>query len=106
MPAIAASLDPMQKECAITLALKIADDSCKMDDYERSVFMLLYDAMPDYESGLFDDTVPALIDIARNAPNAYIFGEIRTLRKMGMDHVTRETMKAFKAFVRECLLSD
>lgn len=100
---IALSFDATQKAYAITLALKITDDSCKMDDYERSVFMKLYDALPDYCSDLFDDTVPQLIEIARTDPTAYVFGEIRLLRKKGMDILGRAGMKAFKAEVRRQL---
>ena len=100
---IAASLDAVQKECAITLALKIADDSCKMDDFERSVFMKLYDVMPDHDSELFDATVPGLIEIARNDPSAFVFGEIRKLRETGMEALGRSAMKAFKAEVRRRL---
>ena len=103
IPLIAASLNAEQNECAITLALKIADDSCKMDDYERSVFMKLYDALPEYRSDFFDDTVFELIAEARTNPSARIFGTIKPLREAGMAHLGRPAMKAYKAAVREAL---
>ena len=33
---IASSLDAFEVDCAITVALKITDDSCKMDDEQRA----------------------------------------------------------------------
>lgn len=104
IPQIASSLDEMQNECLITLALKITDDTCKMDDYERSVFMALYDALPSYQSTFFDPEVFDLITTGRNLPTAQIFAAIKPLRQAGMDHVTRPNMKAFKAAVRNKLL--
>jgi len=101
--AIASELDAMQNECLITLALKITDDSCKMDDYERSVFMKLYDALEEYQSGFFEPEVFDVIAQGRAAPTAMIFAKIKPLRQAGMDYVTRDNMKAFKAWVRERL---
>jgi hypothetical protein len=103
IPTIAASLDAMQRECAVTLALKIVDDTCKMDDYERSVFMKLYDALPEYASTFFDDTVFQMIAEGRLQPSARIYAAIKPLREAGMDNVGRPNMKAFKAEVRRRL---
>ena len=103
IPEIACSLSPTHHECLITLALKITDDSCQMDDYERGVFMTLYDALPSYASTLFDAAVFELIAIGRTDPSAYVFGEIRKLRQMGMETLGRPEMKAFKAEVRRLL---
>ena len=103
IPLIAASLNAEQNECAITLALKIADDSCKMDDYERSVFMMVYDAIPEYRSDFFDDEVFEIIAEGRKNPSAQIFGKIKPLRQAGMDHLGRPAMKAYKAAVRAAL---
>jgi hypothetical protein len=103
IPGLAASLDAMQNECMITLALKITDDTCKMDDYEQHVFMMLYDALPCYESTFFEDDVFEIIREGRTAPTAQVFAAIKPLRQAGMDYITRPNMKAFKAFVREKL---
>lgn len=103
IPEIAASLDEMQNECLITLALKITDDTCKMDAYERSVFMTLYDALPDYQSTFFDSSVFDLISMGRSEPTAQIFSTIKPIREAGMKYITRSRMKAFKAAVREQL---
>ena len=103
IPNIAASLDEMQNECMITLALKIVDDTCKMDTYERSVFMSLYDALPSYQSDFFELEVFELISRGRSESTAQIYAAIRPLHEAGMAYVTRPRMKAFKAFVREKL---
>jgi hypothetical protein len=103
IPDIAASLDEMQNECMITLALKITDDTCKMDDYERSVFMEVYDALPSYKSNFFDEDVFDLISTGRSTHTAQIFAAIKPLRQAGMEYITRPNMKAFKAAVREKL---
>ncbi len=100
---IARSLDAMQKECMFTLALKIVDDTCKMDEYERSVFMQLFDAMSSYESEFFEPLVFTLISEGRSNPTAQIYAQIKPHRKAGMDYIGRPNMKAFKAYVRECL---
>lgn len=99
--AVAATLDPFEIECAITVALKITDDSCKMDDEQRALFMALYDHLPNRRTNLFDETVFQLIEIGRHTPSAFIFAEIRELREMAMEKITRPKMKAFKASVRK-----
>ena len=103
LEAVAAGLKPIENECLITLALKITDDSCKMDAYERSVFMALYDALPHYGSTFFAPEVFDIIAEGRRHPSAQIFAKIRPLRQAGMDHLTRDVMKAFKAEVRRQL---
>lgn len=103
IPAVAASLSVPYHECLVTLALKITDDSCKMDDYERAVFMRLYDALPAYAGTLFDASAAELIAIGRSDPSAFVFGEIRKLRTHGMDTLGRDAMKAFKAEMRRLL---
>jgi hypothetical protein len=100
---IAATLDEMQNECMITLALKITDDTCKMDAYERSVFMALYDALPSYQSNFFGDEVFDLISTGRTKPTAQVYATIKPIRQAGMEYITRPNMKAFKAAVRKSL---
>jgi hypothetical protein len=99
--AVAATLDLFETDCAITVALKITDDSCKMDDEQRALFMTLYDHLPDRQTTIFDETVFHLIEIGRNNPSAFIFSEIRELREMAMEKITRPKMKAFKASIRK-----
>lgn len=103
LSAIAAALDASAIDCAITVALKITDDSCKMDETQRALFMALYDAIPNPQSTLFDETVFALIEIGRNDPGSFIFDEIRLLRETAMKAIGRPKMKAFKAMIRRQL---
>ena len=101
---VAARLDTFARDCAVTVALKISDDSCKMDEEQRSVFMALYDALEPSDSGLFDKSVYALIQEARIAPTAELFTQIKKEREMAMAIITQEKMKAFKSSIRAALL--
>ncbi len=105
MPEIAAALDSFERDCAITVALKISDESCKMDAYEKSVFLALYKALPEQSSDFFDTPVFSLIDNAERAPSAQIFARIKPLREAAMETITRPKMKAFKAHIRQRLSS-
>jgi len=99
--AIAAALDPLETDCAVTVALKITDDSCKMGPEQRALFMALYDVLPDWSSALFADDVRELIALGRSAPSDAIAAKIKPLRETAMDKITRPTMKAFKAAIRK-----
>lgn len=101
---VAANLDTFARDCSVTVALKISDDSCKMDAEQRAVFMAIYDALPSYKSEIFDDTIHALIHEARTAPTASHYGRIKKEREMAMAIITQDKMKAFKASVRTALL--
>jgi len=103
LPQVANSLDIFERYCAITVALKITDDTCKMDEYEKSIFMALYDAMEDKKSDYFDDTVFELIEKCRKTPSVQTYAKIKKLRQNAMEMITQPTMKAFKASVREKL---
>ena len=103
LPKVAQELDLFHKDCAVTVALKIADDSCKMDEYERSVFMNVYNALPRYAPGLYDNSVFEVIERAQREPDAKTFARIKALREYAMEVITRPKMKAFKAYVRQCL---
>lgn len=103
LSSVANSLDSFERDCAITVALKITDDTCKMDDYEKSIFMALYDAMKVKQSDYFDDIVFELIEQGRKTPSAQIYSKIKTLRQNAMEMITQPKMKAFKAQLREQL---
>ncbi len=98
---VAGTLSAFERDCAITVALKITDDSCKMDDKQRALFMALYDTLPERSSDLFESTVFSLIEIGRDDPSASVFAEIKQLREMAMEKITRPKMKSFKAEVRK-----
>ena len=101
---MANSLDSFERDCAITVALKITDDTCKMDEYEKSVFMALYDAIEDKRSDYFDNTVFKLIEQGRKTPSAQIYSKIKTLRQEAMEMITQPRMKVFKAEVRKKII--
>jgi hypothetical protein len=106
LPVVAANLDSFERDCAITVALKITDDSCKMDGYEKSVFMALYDALPEQTSLFFDPSVFAAIAQGRSEPSAQVFARIKNLREEAMASISRPKMKAFKATVRTRLSAE
>ncbi len=100
MPAIAAALDTLERDCAITVALKISDESCKMDAYEKSVFMLLYDTLPEQSTDFFEPGVFSIIQEARSTPSAQAYAAVKAEREAAMDFIGRPKMKAFKAAIR------
>jgi len=102
MGAIAKGLDSFYRDCAITVALKISDDSCKMDHYEKSVFMLLYKHI-EKKSDVFEADVFDLIEQANTSPSATIYADIKKRREAAMDFITRPKMKAFKSDIRDLL---
>lgn len=101
IPSVAAVLEPFEKDCSITVALKISDTTCKMDGYEKSVFMMLFDNLQDQESEFFDNSVFQLIEDAQEQPSGKLFAKIKDEREAAMDYITRPRMKAFKASIRE-----
>lgn len=101
---VARELDTFARDCAVTVALKITDDSCKMDEEQRAVFMALYDALPLYTSQIFDEEIKTLIHEGRGNPSASLFAHIKKEREMAMAIITQEKMKTFKASVRGSLL--
>jgi len=101
---VAADLDVFNRDCAVTVALKISDDSCKMDDEQRALFMALYDVLGPYKSEIFDESVHLLIKDARNSPSASLFAQIKKERERAMAIITQEKMKIFKASFRGALL--
>lgn len=105
LPSIAISLNSFERDCAITVALKIADESCKMDEYEKSVFMALFNSLMTKETEFFYPSVFETIAEAKTLPSAQIYAEVKKLRESAMDMITRPQMKAFKASIREKLLN-
>lgn len=104
IPGVAANFDAFERDCCITVALKITDDSCKMDEYEKSIFMMFYDNLPSKESEFFSEDVFEIIALGRISPSAKVYAEIKKLRESAMDMISRPKMKAFKASIREKLL--
>jgi len=100
LPDVAVKLSDFEKVCAITVALKISDDSCKMDLYECTIFMRLYDYILKTAPSLFTDDVFKLIKQVQEEPNMKLISEIKALRENAMEMITRPKMKAFKASIR------
>lgn len=101
---IAEKLDTFHRDCAVTVALKISDDSCKMDEDARALFMALYDALPPYTSAIFDDDIHTLIANAHEGLDSRLKQAIKSERERAMEIITQDRMKAFKASVRSSLV--
>jgi hypothetical protein len=97
---VAKLLDPFERTCAITVALKIMDQSCKMDEYEKSIFMTLYENLEDPLSDFFDEEIHELIKKVELFPSTELFSRIDEEKQKAMEYITRPRMKAFKASVR------
>lgn len=100
LPEVAMNLSDFEKICAITIALKISDESCKMDLKECTVFMRLYDYILKTAPSFFTDDVFSLIRQVQDAPSMKLMTEVKSLRESAMEMITRPKMKAFKASIR------
>lgn len=94
-------LNNFERFCVITVALKITDNSCKMDISEQDLFMELYDALPKRTDDLFDSKIHEIIDEGLNMSSEAIYAVIKGYREEAMDVITRPKMKAFKADIRK-----
>ena len=103
IPQLANSLSDFERDCAITVALKIVDETCKMDEYDKSIFIRLYDAIEQKQSNYFAQEVFIIIQEARHMPSAQLYAKIKKYREEAMEMITRPKMKAFKAGVRTAL---
>jgi len=104
---LATELNSFEKDCLITVALKIVDKTCKMDEKEKQLFITLYDALQKNKTDFtdfFDLNIFTLINETRVNPSLKNFGYIKTFREDAMSYITKEKMKAFKANVRKSLL--
>ena len=101
---VAKLLDPFERTCAITVALKIVDQSCKMDEYEKSIFMTLYENLENPLSDFFDEEIHELIKKVKLFPSTELFSRIDEEKQKAMGYITRPRMKAFKASVRARIL--
>lgn len=103
LPFLAKELNHFERFCTITVALKITDNSCKMDISEQDLFMALYDAMPIGSNDLFDVKIHEIIKEGLETPSEAVYMIIKGYREEAMDVITRPKMKAFKASIRERL---
>lgn len=101
---IAKNLSAFDCDCAVTVALKISDDSCKMDSDGRKHFISLYQSLPTYTSSIYDYSIHSLIINAFYNPSVILFEAIKYERERAMAIITQDKMKAFKASVKTSLL--
>lgn len=98
---------PLEIEYASKLALKMLDDSCKMDSHDRRVFFNVYDAICDRSDINLNDDVNKLILLARNRESIYSKKEyahiVHACRLEIIPSMLKVHMKAYKAMVRKNL---
>ncbi|WP_419770812.1 MAG: hypothetical protein ACNI3C_03235 [Candidatus Marinarcus sp.] len=105
--ALTYNFEPIEIEYASKLALKMLDDSCKMNDHDREVFFNVYDALCDRSDVALDDDVNRLIQLARDRSTIYAKPEyasiVHACRLEVIEHIIRIHMKAYKRMVRRNL---
>lgn len=100
---VADSLTQFDKDCAITVALKVTDKTCKMSEEQKALFFKLYLELGACSSEIFDAAmIHELIAKAQDNLDEYI-DDVGDERERAMEIIGRPKMKAFKAMVRERL---
>jgi len=100
---LAADINEFEKTCSITVALKIVDNTCKMSEKEKELFMMLYDVLIKNETEFFDNSIFDIIQNTRDNPSKENIDYIKVFREDAMAYITKPKMKAFKAMIREKL---
>jgi hypothetical protein len=105
--ALTYNFSAIEIEYASKLALKMLDDSCKMDSHDRRVFFNVYDAICDRDDIILNDDINKLIVLARNRDSIYSTKEyahiVHACRLEVIPSMLKVHMKAFKAMVRKNL---
>ncbi len=95
--------DDVQVQYATILALKILDDSCKMDYDNYNLFMSVYDGINDQVPTPFNKKVHEIIELCRCddpiIPKKEYKEIIHNLRVVMMKDMDKPTMKAYKQSV-------
>lgn len=102
--ALTFDFEAIQIEYAAKLALKMLDDSCKMNSEERAMFFNVYDAITDREDIVLDDEMNQLIVLARDRNTIYSKPQfapiIHACRIEVIPNMLKVHMKAYKKMVR------
>ena len=99
-------LSPTEVDCATAVMLKILDGKCKMKETEQLVMERLYDAVKGLPGRLLDGEIHRLIAAARQCPGEEMRTFIYEKRVLAETALSRPTMKAFKAMIRQQGLLD
>ena len=92
--------DPVHIDCTTTVMLKILDGKCKMNEDEKAVIAVLYDAVKERPGRLFGDDYHTLIAQARQAMDEAMAMFIYEKRLLAETMLGRPVMKAYKAWLR------
>ena len=94
-------LEPVHVDCTTAVMLKILDGKCKMNDDEKSVIALLYNAVKGKAGNLLGQNIHQLISTARITPDEEILEQVYEQRLYAEQMISRPVMKAYKAMLRE-----
>ena len=93
--------DPIHIDCATTLMLKILDGKCKMNEEEKQVIAVIYDAVKHTSGSLLESRVHQLIALARIELSEQIIEKVYEQRLYAEQMLSRPVMKAYKAMLRQ-----
>lgn len=94
-------LDPIHVDCATAVMLKIIDGKCKMNEEEKVLMEVLYDAVKNKPGKLLDGGVHGLIASARGSTDETTLNKIYEERLLAETAISRPVMKGFKAMLRQ-----
>ncbi len=101
------NFEPIEIEYASKLALKMLDDSCKMNAHDREVFFNVYDALCDREDIDFSDDVNKMIQLGRDRNTILAKPEyaaaIHACKEEIIPQMLKVHMKAYKQMVRKSI---
>lgn len=93
--------DPVHIDCTTTVMLKILDGKCKMNEDDKAVITILYDAVKERPGRLFGAEYHALIEQARQAMDEAMTMFIYEKRLLAETMLGRPVMKTYKAWLRQ-----
>lgn len=93
--------EPLHIDCTTAVMLKILDGKCKMNDREKAVMAVVYDAVKHHPGKLLDGDVHGLIALARSEPSDALLMQVYEQRLLAETMIARPAMKAFKAMLRQ-----
>jgi len=98
-----ARLNQAERDCITAVALKVLDAKCQMPASQQEAVLTIYDTLEPYHGGLFGPEVHHAIEQARSNVQLPppLRAQIHQLRLESEASITKPTMKAFKARLRQ-----
>jgi len=100
---LATSMSDFERDCSITVAMKIVYNTCKMNKYEKNIFLMLYNSLERNRTNFFESSIFDIIKNTHSNQSKQNIEQIKKFRENAMAYITQPKMKAFKAKIREKL---